>query len=148
MRISDWSSDVCSSDLLLLQTARRVQGERFSAPLIICNEEHRFLIAALFQRAAISPSGIILEAEGRSTGPAAAVAALFVLSQEAEEVDPLLLLLPADHVIPDVGAFQDPLLEGVAAARHGRFVTFGIRSEEPTLETQSLMRIALPVFSI
>src|SRR3546814_1478675 len=78
---------------LLLQTARRVQGELFSAPLIICNEEHRFLIAALFQRAAISPSGIILEAEGRSTGPAAAVAALLVLSQEAEEVDPLLLLL-------------------------------------------------------
>src|SRR3546814_13064071 len=74
---------------LLLQTARRVQGERFSAPLIICNEEHRFLIAALFQRAAISPSGIILEAEGRRTGPAAAVAALFVWSQEAGEVDPL-----------------------------------------------------------
>src|SRR3546814_11495607 len=73
---------------LLLQTARRVQGERFSAPLIICNEEHRFLIAALFQRAAIRPSGILLEAEGRRTGPASAGAAPFVMLQEAEGVTP------------------------------------------------------------
>src|SRR3546814_15925018 len=92
---------------LLLQTARRVQGERFSAPLIICNEEHRFLIAALFQRAAISPSGIILEAEGRSTGPAAAVAALFALCQEAAAVDPLLPLLPAAHVLPPLCLEED-----------------------------------------
>src|SRR3546814_21016499 len=63
--------------------------------------------------------------------PAAAVAALFALRQEAEEVDPLLLLLPADHVIPDVGAFQDSILKGVAAARSGRIVTFGIKPSRP-----------------
>src|SRR3546814_19303866 len=88
-------------------------------------------MAASCQRAAISTSVITLGAEGRSTGPAAAVAALFVLSQEAEEVDPLLLLLPADHVIPDVGAFQDSILKGVAAASSGRIVTFGIKPSRP-----------------
>src|SRR3546814_15638258 len=55
---------------LLLQTARRVPGERFSAPLLICNEEHRFLMAALFQRAAISPPGLILAAERPDCRPA------------------------------------------------------------------------------
>src|SRR3546814_6097546 len=88
-------------------------------------------MAASCQRAAISTSVITLGAEGRIAGPAAAVAALFVLCKEAEEVDPLLLLLPADHVIPDVGAFQDSILKGVAAARSGRIVTFGIKPSRP-----------------
>lgn len=113
---------------LLLQTARRVEGEGFAAPLIVCNEEHRFLIAALFQRAALAPAGIVLEAEGRNTAPAAAVAALCALDGAAPEDDPLLLLLPSDHIIPDKAAFQDCVQNAVGAALAGRIVIFGIRA--------------------
>jgi mannose-1-phosphate guanylyltransferase/mannose-6-phosphate isomerase len=112
---------------LLLQTARRAQGKGFSAPLVICNEEHRFLSAALLQRSGIVPSGIILEAEGRNTAPAAAAAALCCLRQNDDEDDPLLLLLPADHVIPDGAAFRAAVQRCAAAARSGRIVTFGIK---------------------
>ena len=69
----------------------------------------------------------MLEAEGRNTAPAAAVAALCALRDAGEEEDPLLLLLPSDHVIPDTAAFRDSILKAVGAAQAGRIVTFGIR---------------------
>lgn len=117
-----------AEEALIVQTARRVQGEGFTAPLVICNEEHRFLISALLQQFGIEPAGIVLEMEGRNTAPAAAVAALRTLEQAVGEDDPLLLLLPSDHVIPDVPAFQDCVLRGAAAARKGRIVTFGTKA--------------------
>ncbi|MEO3431142.1 mannose-1-phosphate guanylyltransferase/mannose-6-phosphate isomerase [Pelagibius sp. CAU 1746] len=112
---------------LLLQTARRTLGDGFAAPVVICNEEHRFLIASLLQRAGIAPSGLILEAEGRNTAPAAAVAALHTLRQDDGQGDPLLLLLPADHVIPDAAAFREAVSRSATAARDGKIVTFGIK---------------------
>lgn len=115
-------------EALLVQTARRAQGEAFGAPLVICNEEHRFLASTLLQQAGIAPSGIVLEAEGRNTAPAAAVAALFAKSRAEEAEDPLLLLLPADHVIPDAAAFRECIARGAEAARTGRIVTFGIKA--------------------
>lgn len=114
-------------DPLLLLTAKRVQGDGFAAPLVICNEEHRFLVAALFRRASIDTAGIVLEAEGRNTAPAAAVAALWALRDSGEVEDPLLLLLPSDHVIPNAAAFRDCILKAAGAAQAGRIVTFGIR---------------------
>lgn len=114
-------------DPLLLLTAKRVQSAAFAAPLVICNEEHRFLVAALFRRASINTAGIVLEAEGRNTAPAAAVAALCVLRDAREEEDPLLLLLHSDHIIPDVAGFRDSVQKAVGAAQAGRIVTFGIR---------------------
>ncbi len=114
-------------DPLLLSTAKRAQGKAFAAPLVICNEEHRFLVAALFRHASIDTAGIVLEAEGRNTAPAAAVAALCALRDAGEEEDPLLLLLPSDHVVPDSVAFRDCVLKAVPAAQAGRIVTFGIR---------------------
>ncbi len=114
-------------DPLLLMTAKRIQGDAFASPLVICNEEHRFLVAALLRGALIDTAGIVLEAEGRNTAPAAAVAALWALRDAGDEEDPLLLLLPSDHVVPDVAAFRDCVQKAAAAAQAGRIVTFGIR---------------------
>lgn len=114
-------------DPLLLSTAKRAQGAAFAAPLVICNEEHRFLVSSVFRRASIDTAGIVLEVEGRNTAPAAAVAALCALRDAGEEEDPLLLLLPSDHIIPDAAAFRDCILKAVGAAQAGRIVTLGIR---------------------
>lgn len=117
-----------SEEALIVQTARRAQGEAFAAPLVICNEEHRFLISALLQQAQIGLSAIVLEMEGRNTAPASAIAALYALSKSADQEDPLLLLLPSDHVIPDAAVFQACVRQGAAAAESGRIVTFGIKA--------------------
>lgn len=114
---------------LLQQTVLRVADPaRFTPPLVVCNAEHRFLIAEQL-RAVGAPAGrIVLEPEGRNTGPAAAVAALMALR---DDEDALLLLMPADHVIADPQAFQAALAQGAAAARSGAFALFGIRPSRP-----------------
>jgi len=89
---------------------------------VICNEAHRFLVAEQLQ-AIDQKAQIVLEPEGRNTAPAAALAAF--LAVEADE-DALLLIMPADHVITDKAAFQAAVAEGVAAAKKGKLVTFGI----------------------
>ena len=95
--------------------------------LIVCNETHRFMAAE--QMMGIERRAqIILEPEGRNTAPAIALAALL-----AKDVDPdvLLLIMPADHVIRDVAAFQAAVLRGVDAAKDGKLVTFGIVPASP-----------------
>ena len=95
--------------------------------LIVCNETHRFMAAE--QMMGIERRAqIILEPEGRNTAPAIALAALL-----AKDVDPdvLLLIMPADHVIKDVAAFQAAVLRGVDAAKDGKLVTFGIVPASP-----------------
>jgi mannose-1-phosphate guanylyltransferase/mannose-6-phosphate isomerase len=109
---------------MLQETAARVRGMPGVAEecLVVCNEAHRFLVAE--QMAAIdAPARILLEPVGRNTAPAVALAAL-VAAQD--DNDTLLLVMPADHVIRDVGAFQAAVGHGVEAARNGRLVTFGI----------------------
>ena len=89
----------------------------------ICNEQHRFLVAEQLHEASGNIGGIILEPAGRNTAPAAAIAAMHALSGFR---DPVLLLLPADHVISDSGALARAVEEGRAAAESGALVTFGI----------------------
>ncbi|WP_449258907.1 mannose-1-phosphate guanylyltransferase/mannose-6-phosphate isomerase [Chlorobium limicola] len=89
----------------------------------ICNEQHRFLVAEQLHAVAGNIGGIILEPAGRNTAPAAAVAALHALS---EHELPILLLLPADHVIRDAEAFARAVSTGYDAAAAGALVTFGI----------------------
>ncbi len=119
-----------ASELTLVQeTVLRLDGlPDVASPLIVCNEEHRFLIAEQMRQIGISPLGIYLEPVGRNTAPAAAVAAL-VLSRL--DPDALLLLLPADHLIADVAAFHAAVGEGVKAAAQGHLVTFGIVPDSP-----------------
>src|SRR6185312_1599858 len=113
---------------LIQETVARAAGQGFSAPLIVCNVEHRFLIAEQMREAGIRPGAIVLEPEGRNTAPAAAVAALLV---EKQDPGALMLLIPADHVIRDVAAFQASVACAAAAARTGYLVTFGITPDVP-----------------
>jgi len=109
---------------MLQQTAARLVGlENVSAPLIVCNEEHRFLVAEQLREINVSAADIILEPIGRNTAPALTLAAL---AATAGGQDPLLLVMPADHVIRDVSVFQTAVREAVGLAQDGRLVTFGI----------------------
>lgn len=92
------------SELSLLQeTAARLTGDGFANPLIICNQEHRFIVAEHLQALDIKPEAIVLEPVGRNTAPAAAIAALILATRDPEA---MLLLMPSDHVIKNEGAFK------------------------------------------
>jgi len=113
---------------LLQETALRVTGDTFGAPAVICNNEHRFIVAEHLREAGLEPSAIVLEPVGRNTAPAAAVATL--LAAETSD-DALVLLLPSDHIIKDQGAFQAAVEAATSAARDGLLVTFGIPANVP-----------------
>ena len=110
---------------MLQQTAERLSDLPTSESITICNEEHRFFVAEQLRE--INALGkIILEPVGRNTAPAIALAALL-----EKEDDPLLLVLAADHVIADQGAFTDAVVKAVPLAEAGKLVTFGIVPSEP-----------------
>lgn len=108
---------------MLQDTARRLAGDGFHPPLVLCGEAHRFIAAEQLRAAGISPEAVVLEPMGRNTAPAIAVAALML-----EEKDPgaILLACPADHVISDPAAFISGVETALPAAREGRLVTFGV----------------------
>jgi mannose-1-phosphate guanylyltransferase / mannose-6-phosphate isomerase len=113
---------------MIQETALRVSGEQFAKPLILCNQEHRFLIAEQMREASITPDTIVLEPVGRNTAPAAAIAALILAERDPQA---LLLLLPADHVVLLRDAFEDAAATAAAAAREGALVLFGIEARAP-----------------
>lgn len=114
---------------MLQETVLRLANlENAGAPLIVCNNDHRFLIAEQMRDIGISPLGIFLEPVGRNTAPAAAIAAMHLLKQDADAV---MLLLPADHLIRDVSAFHAAIGEGLRAVTAGHLVTFGIIPDAP-----------------
>jgi mannose-1-phosphate guanylyltransferase/mannose-6-phosphate isomerase len=111
-------------DSLLQETARRVAGrESFAAPLLVANEEHRFIIAEQLREISVVPSALLLEPVGRNTAPAACIAALALTETEP---NPLMLLMPSDHRIGDVAAFLTAIDRAAAAAEAGALVSFGI----------------------
>jgi mannose-1-phosphate guanylyltransferase / mannose-6-phosphate isomerase len=109
---------------MLQDTIRRLSGLEVGAPMVVCNEAHRFLVAEQLRSIDCKPRAIVLEPAGRNTAPAIALAAHATLA--GEEGDPLLLVLPADHVIPDVSAFHRAIELAGTAARDGALVAFGI----------------------
>lgn len=114
---------------MLVETAVRVNDTaRFKAPLIVANEEHRFIIAEQMRLAGITPQTILLEPEGRNTAPAVALAALFLAENDPAA---LMLVMPSDHVIEKPAAFQQALSGAAAAAAAGKLVTFGITPTRP-----------------
>ena len=113
---------------LLQNTILRLDGLGISAPFLVCNEKHRFLIAEQLREVDFSHSHVLLEPVGRNTAPAVAVAALQAMGGG---VDPILLVLPADHVIHDVSAFHLAVSKAVALAVTGMLVTFGIVPTAP-----------------
>jgi mannose-1-phosphate guanylyltransferase/mannose-1-phosphate guanylyltransferase/mannose-6-phosphate isomerase len=117
-----------SDKSMLQETVVRVSSEEFSPPTILCNDEHRFLIAEQLRDMAVQPRALVLEPIGRNTAPAATVAALMLGRDDPEAV---VLLLPSDHKIGDVPAFHAAVRTAVAAARKGSLVTFGIPASTP-----------------
>ncbi|RKR04243.1 mannose-1-phosphate guanylyltransferase/mannose-6-phosphate isomerase [Kushneria sinocarnis] len=109
---------------LLQQTLSRLEGvPGIGAPLMICNEAHRFLVAEQLRDQGITPGAIVLEPAARNTAPALALAALSALEGEEEA---MLLIMPADHQLEDTAAFRVAVEEGRALAGQGRLVTFGV----------------------
>ena len=119
-----------ASELTMLQeTAMRLEGAADHAPaLVVCNEEHRFLVAEQLRQVDSIPQDILLEPFGRNTAPALTLAALTVT---AREPDALMLVMPADHVIRDQATFLDAVQKGRVEALAGRLVTFGIVPTQP-----------------
>ena len=115
---------------LLQQTQERISFlSGITEPIIICNEEHRFLVAEQMRDINVKPKAIILETEGRNTAPAIALGAIKAL--EEEEEDPLLLTLSADHIIRDLNVFSKVLRQGFNSAAENNLVTFGIIPKHP-----------------
>jgi len=114
---------------MLQNTALRIAGlADVAAPLVVCNQEHRFMVAEQLRAIGVQPAMVVLEPVGRNTAPAVAVAALHARHQDA---DPILLILPADHVIADPESFRAAVRRVVPHADAGRLITFGIVPTAP-----------------
>ncbi len=129
-----------SEHTLLQETLLRTRGlgDVVRAPLVVCNEDHRFLVAEQLSAIGSTPQTIVLEPAGRNTAPAVAVAAL--LAKQNAGADALLLVLPADHVIPDAAAFVATVERAADAAAAGRLVTFGVVPSRPETGYGYLLR--------
>ncbi|ELS1887357.1 TPA: mannose-1-phosphate guanylyltransferase/mannose-6-phosphate isomerase [Raoultella planticola] len=115
---------------MLQDTISRMDGLNVASPLLICNEQHRFLAAEQLRQINQLANNIILEPVGRNTAPAIALAAL---SATTNGDDPLLLVLAADHVIEDVHVFHQAVQAGIPLAEQGKLVTFGIVATGPEI---------------
>jgi mannose-1-phosphate guanylyltransferase/mannose-1-phosphate guanylyltransferase/mannose-6-phosphate isomerase len=111
------------------ETVARLDGlGGIAEPLVVCNEDHGELAASQLAEIGVAAAHIVMEPQGRNTAPAAAVAALVAAESGG---DPLLLILPADHVIEDVAAFHRGVTSGVPLASGGHLVTFGVVPDRP-----------------
>jgi len=114
---------------MLQETLLRLEGlPEMQSPLVVCNEAHRFLVAEQLRAIHILPAAILLEPVGRNTAPAVTIAAL---QATATGDDPLLLVLPADHVIRDAAALRQAILSAVGPAGAATLLTFGIVPTAP-----------------
>jgi mannose-1-phosphate guanylyltransferase / mannose-6-phosphate isomerase len=119
-------------ETMLQATLQRLEGmPGLAAPVVVCNEEHRFLVAEQLRQIGVTPAAILLEPAGRNTAPAVALAAATVLQEREQGDDPILLVLPADHVIRDTGTFQAAVTVGAKLAREDKLVTFGVVPGRP-----------------
>lgn len=130
---------VSGDETLLQGTLSRLGGSKGSdlnsapfaqvrAPLVVCNEEHRFMVGEQARQSGQTLHAIVLEPVGRNTAPALTCAALLAA---ADGDDPLLLMMPADHLITDNDAFRDAVAAGARLAADGRLVTFGVVPDKP-----------------
>ncbi|EPC02671.1 hypothetical protein L861_10020 [Litchfieldella anticariensis FP35 = DSM 16096] len=114
---------VAGETTMLQQTLARLEGLNKAPPIIVAHQEHRFLVAEQLREQGIEDATLVLEPEGRNTAPAIAVAALVASRRED---DPLLLVLPADHLLHDDEAFRASVGRAVKFAEQGWLVTFGV----------------------
>jgi len=117
---------------LFQDTATRLTGQgaglAFAPPVILTHADFRFIVTEQLGKLRIDPMAVMIEPVGRNTAPSVLAAALYL-----EKTDPeaLILVAPADHVLPDTAAFQVAVAEGVKAAQQGQLVTFGIAPDRP-----------------
>ncbi|MEM8793517.1 MAG: mannose-1-phosphate guanylyltransferase/mannose-6-phosphate isomerase [Pseudomonadota bacterium] len=121
-------SHLLDGETLFQRTISRVTGKGFGKPLLLTHQDFRFITGEQITAIGGEAERIIVEPDGRNTAPAICLAAL-VLEQSAP--DTLMLVLPSDHVIRDVAAFQQAVSNGAEAAAGGALVTFGIRPDRP-----------------
>lgn len=120
---------LAGSNTMIQETVLRLRGlGEVEAPIVVCNDDHRFLAAEQMQRIGNNAAAIILEPLGRNTAPAIAAAAEYCRSNCPDDI---MLVLPADHVITNVEAFQRAVSAGAKVAAAGRLVTFGIVADRP-----------------
>lgn len=113
---------------LFQQTLSRLVFEGMEPPVVVSNQEHRFIVQEQLEALDLKTQSILLEPFGRNTAPAVAIAAMKLM---AEGRDELLLILPADHVIEDQRAFQRALALATNAAEKGEMVLFGVPANRP-----------------
>jgi mannose-1-phosphate guanylyltransferase/mannose-6-phosphate isomerase len=120
---------LAGDNTLLQNTLLRLSDlDGIAPPIIVCNEDHRFIVAEQLREIHIKPEAIVLEPVGRNTAPALAVAALMV---SAKYKDAMLMALPSDHHIEDIESFIATARQGINFARQNKLVTFGILPEAP-----------------
>lgn len=118
-----------SNQTMLQETVLRVAGwPELMAPVVVCGNEHRFLVAEQLREIGVAPLGILLEPAGRNTAPAVAAAAQFLRKLDPDAV---MLVLPADHVILDNAAFAAAVARAAAPVAAGALATFGIVPQGP-----------------
>jgi len=114
---------------LLQDTVARLDAlQGIRAPLFVCNEEHRFLVAEQVRLLGKEPEAILLEPQGRNTAPALTIAALYLV---ATDPDAVMVAMPADHVIPDPAAFVTAVEQAGELAEQGYLATFGVVAGKP-----------------
>lgn len=113
---------------MLQQAITRLQEADVALPQLICNEQHRFLVAEQLRQLGMEQASILLEPVGRGTAPAIALAACKAI---AESKNPILLVLSVDHLLPSIPSFLDSLALAVPLAISGKLLTFGITASSP-----------------
>ncbi|MCX7102636.1 MAG: mannose-1-phosphate guanylyltransferase/mannose-6-phosphate isomerase [Methylobacter sp.] len=113
---------------LRLKEVILMEGESVAAPILVGNEEYRFLMAEQMRQIGIHSFPLILEPFGRNTAPALSLAAL---SAQIDDPDAVMVVMPADHIIKDEQAFREAIHQGVELAKTGKLVTFGIQPTAP-----------------
>ena len=116
------------SESLFQASARRFAAPGFAPPLVVTGSDFRFIVTEQLAQIGIDPGPILIEPEGRNTAPAVLAAALHL---GASDPDALMLVAPSDHVVPDAAAAGAAVETGVAPARAGQIVTFGIAPTSP-----------------
>ena len=118
-----------SERTFLQDTQLRLKNfKNITSPIIICNVEHRFIVAEQMREIDVTPEAIILEPEGRNTAPAITIASIKALELKK---DPILLVLPADHCVKNIESFKNSIEKGIPYALKNKIVTFGVFPTKP-----------------